>query len=170
MAARRKARSGHLGKTGTASNGVVHLHYSTYPDGNYNAGVDPYPYLKVVENDVCWVPGTCKPTTEICNGKDDDCDGKIDEGEVCAAKDAGADAASDADAGEGDAASDAASDADPEEGDAGPPLSSPTPDDEATTEDSAGCSHSARAPSTGLFVLALAAALVSRARRRAVLH
>lgn len=153
---------GYVGKTGTASNGVVHLHYSTYPDGNYNAGVDPYPYLKVVENDVCWVPGTCKPATEICNGKDDDCDGKIDEGEVCAPKDAGADAASEAGV---DAATDAATDADPGEGDAEPPLSNPTPDDDATTEDSAGCSHSARTPSTGLFAVALAA-FVSCARRR----
>jgi hypothetical protein len=78
---------GYVGKTGTASNGVVHLHYSTYPDGNYNSGVDPYPYLKVVESDVCTIPGmapACTPTKEVCDGKDNDCDGKIDEDGVCA--------------------------------------------------------------------------------------
>ncbi|MCA9593363.1 MAG: hypothetical protein KC776_08625 [Myxococcales bacterium] len=26
---------------------------------------------------------TCTPTTEVCNGKDDNCDGKVDEGNVC---------------------------------------------------------------------------------------
>jgi MYXO-CTERM domain-containing protein len=44
---------GSVGKTGTASNGVVHLHYSIYPDGNYDAGVDPWPYLHAVEHAVC---------------------------------------------------------------------------------------------------------------------
>jgi hypothetical protein len=44
---------GSVGKTGTASNGVVHLHYSVYPDGNYDAGVDPWPYLHEVEQNVC---------------------------------------------------------------------------------------------------------------------
>jgi len=74
---------GYVGKSGTASNGVVHLHYSLYPDGNYSAGVDPYPYLRAVENDVCSVPGSCTPTPETCNGKDDDCDGAVDEDDVC---------------------------------------------------------------------------------------
>lgn len=44
---------GYVGKTGTASNGVVHLHYSIYPDGNYDAGVDPWPYLHAVEGSTC---------------------------------------------------------------------------------------------------------------------
>jgi hypothetical protein len=44
---------GYVGKTGTASNGVVHLHYSIYPDDNYNAGIDPWPYLHAVEWHVC---------------------------------------------------------------------------------------------------------------------
>jgi MYXO-CTERM domain-containing protein len=44
---------GYVGKTGTASNGVVHLHYSIYPDGNYDAGVDPWPYLHAVEHSTC---------------------------------------------------------------------------------------------------------------------
>jgi murein DD-endopeptidase MepM/ murein hydrolase activator NlpD len=51
---------GSVGKTGTASNGVVHLHYSIYPGENgYCRGVDPWPHLKAVENDVCWVPARC---------------------------------------------------------------------------------------------------------------
>lgn len=47
---------GYVGKTGTSSNGVVHLHYSIYPDGNYDKGVNPHPYLKAVEKDVCNLP------------------------------------------------------------------------------------------------------------------
>jgi murein DD-endopeptidase MepM/ murein hydrolase activator NlpD len=50
---------GYVGKTGTASNGVVHLHYSLYPDGNYNRGINPWPYLKAVEKNVCG--GTPQP-------------------------------------------------------------------------------------------------------------
>jgi len=44
---------GAVGKTGTASNGVVHLHYSIYPDGNYDAGINPWPALHAVEQNVC---------------------------------------------------------------------------------------------------------------------
>jgi peptidase M23-like protein len=44
---------GYVGSTGTAANHTVHLHYSIYPDGNYNAGIDPWPYLKAVESNVC---------------------------------------------------------------------------------------------------------------------
>jgi len=49
---------GYVGKTGTASNGVVHLHYSIYPDGNYDAGIDPWPALHAVEHSTC---GNAKP-------------------------------------------------------------------------------------------------------------
>ena len=44
---------GYVGNSGTASNGVIHLHYSIYPDANYNAGIDPWPYLNAVEVGVC---------------------------------------------------------------------------------------------------------------------
>jgi hypothetical protein len=44
---------GAVGRTGTASNGVVHLHYSIYPEGNYDAGIDPWPALHAVEQNVC---------------------------------------------------------------------------------------------------------------------
>jgi hypothetical protein len=44
---------GAVGRTGTASNGVVHLHYSIYPAGNYDAGIDPWPALHAVEQNVC---------------------------------------------------------------------------------------------------------------------
>jgi murein DD-endopeptidase MepM/ murein hydrolase activator NlpD len=47
---------GYVGKTGTSSNGVVHLHYSIYPGNNYEKGANPHPYLKAVEYDVCKMP------------------------------------------------------------------------------------------------------------------
>ncbi|MBI3899980.1 MAG: peptidoglycan DD-metalloendopeptidase family protein [Gammaproteobacteria bacterium] len=40
---------------------VDHLHYSIYPDGNYQAGIDPYPYLSPLEHDVCNMPETSAP-------------------------------------------------------------------------------------------------------------
>jgi hypothetical protein len=54
---------GYVGKTGTASNGVVHLHYSIYPDGVYDDGVDPWPHLHAVEQAVC-EPGGCAGAAE----------------------------------------------------------------------------------------------------------
>jgi murein DD-endopeptidase MepM/ murein hydrolase activator NlpD len=47
---------GYVGKTGTSSNGVVHLHYSMYPGNNYEKGTNPHPYLKQVEYNVCTMP------------------------------------------------------------------------------------------------------------------
>ena len=47
---------GYVGKTGYSANGVVHLHYSIYPGDNYYKGIDPHPYLKAVEKDVCKLP------------------------------------------------------------------------------------------------------------------
>jgi hypothetical protein len=44
---------GYVGRTGRASNGVVHLHVSLFPNRNYNAGIDPWPYLRRVEKDAC---------------------------------------------------------------------------------------------------------------------
>jgi len=50
---------GHVGKTGANANGVVHLHHSIYPglpggdDDRYSEGINPHPYLFVVENNVC---------------------------------------------------------------------------------------------------------------------
>ncbi|NVB77684.1 MAG: VCBS repeat domain-containing M23 family metallopeptidase [Kofleriaceae bacterium] len=54
---------GTVGRTGTESNGVIHLHYSIYPAGNYNAGIDPWPYTHPVEQDVCNLPGTADDAT-----------------------------------------------------------------------------------------------------------
>lgn len=54
---------GYVGNSGTASNGVIHLHYSIYPDNNYNAGIDPWPYLRAVESNVCG-GSTPPPTTK----------------------------------------------------------------------------------------------------------
>lgn len=47
---------GHVGNTGTASNGVIHLHYSLYPNDNYDAGIDPWSRLHAVESNVCTMP------------------------------------------------------------------------------------------------------------------
>jgi murein DD-endopeptidase MepM/ murein hydrolase activator NlpD len=47
---------GYVGKSGTSSNGVVHLHFSMYPGNNYEKGTNPYPYLKQVEYNVCTLP------------------------------------------------------------------------------------------------------------------
>lgn len=52
---------GYVGKTGSESNGVVHLHYSLFPDGVYKSGIDPYPYLKSVEANTC-APANTPPT------------------------------------------------------------------------------------------------------------
>jgi hypothetical protein len=52
---------GYVGRTGTGSNGVIHLHYSIYPGGNYDAGINPWPYLKAVENNVCNLPDSAPP-------------------------------------------------------------------------------------------------------------
>ena len=55
---------GYVGKSGKASNKVVHLHYSIYPGpGEYCQGVDPWKdYLFAVEEqegDVCYIPQVC---------------------------------------------------------------------------------------------------------------
>ena len=70
---------GSVGKTGTASNGVVHLHYSIYPDGNYDAGIDPWPYLHPVEHGVCGpiVPPSCDRSA---GGFTFSCDGAQEKG------------------------------------------------------------------------------------------
>lgn len=66
---------GYVGKTGTASNGVVHLHTSIYPAGSYSKGVDPHPYQRKFESNVCGpatkpVPcdTTVGPFSWSCNG------------------------------------------------------------------------------------------------------
>lgn len=60
---------GSVGKTGTASNGVIHLHYSIYPDDNYNAGINPWPYLHAVEHAVCGpvTPPNRQPTGNLAS-------------------------------------------------------------------------------------------------------
>mgnify|MGYP002398668736 FL=1 len=44
---------GYVGKTGTASNGVVHLHYSLYPDNVYDNAINPWSLLYAKELNVC---------------------------------------------------------------------------------------------------------------------
>lgn len=54
---------GYVGKTGTASNGVVHLHYSLYPDGVYNNAINPWSLLYAKELNVCSTTPT--PTIKV---------------------------------------------------------------------------------------------------------
>jgi hypothetical protein len=49
---------GYVGHTGTASNGVTHLHYSLYPDGVYDNAINPHSLLYAVEQNVCSTGGT----------------------------------------------------------------------------------------------------------------
>jgi hypothetical protein len=41
---------GTLGNTGSAAGTAPHLHFSIYPDGSYNSGIDPYNLLRGVES------------------------------------------------------------------------------------------------------------------------
>jgi murein DD-endopeptidase MepM/ murein hydrolase activator NlpD len=43
---------GKLGDSGQAK-GTPHLHFSIYPNGNYNQGIDPFKYLAAVDQDAC---------------------------------------------------------------------------------------------------------------------
>jgi len=55
---------GTLGDTGSAQGTAPHLHFSVYPEGNYNGGVDPFPLLKK------YLPTACGSTYRShMNGK-----------------------------------------------------------------------------------------------------
>jgi hypothetical protein len=55
---------GYVGHTGTASNGVTHLHYSLYPDAVYDNAINPWSLLYAKELNVC---GTSNVTTVLDN-------------------------------------------------------------------------------------------------------
>ena len=60
---------GYVGKTGTASNGVIHLHYSLYPDGVYDNAINPWSLLNAKELNVCSTPtATIKVLDDFSNG------------------------------------------------------------------------------------------------------
>jgi hypothetical protein len=61
---------GSVGNSGTGSNGVIHLHYSIYPAGNYNAGINPWRHLNAVESNVCNLPGANPPPPPPQHGAD----------------------------------------------------------------------------------------------------
>jgi Peptidase family M23 len=44
---------GELGNTGQAQSGAPHLHFSVYPDGTYERGIDPFPILQSVAATAC---------------------------------------------------------------------------------------------------------------------
>ncbi len=56
---------GTLGDTGQAKGTAPHLHFSIYP-GNYNAGIDPFPYLDAVASTACGP--TFEPTERPTGG------------------------------------------------------------------------------------------------------
>ena len=52
---------GTVGKTGNAQGTSPHLHFSIYPDGVYESGIDPFPLLEAVDHTSC---GGCSPHCE----------------------------------------------------------------------------------------------------------
>jgi len=47
---------GTMGNTGDAQNGAPHLHFSIYPNDDYQAGIDPFPFLEDVDATSCAFP------------------------------------------------------------------------------------------------------------------
>ncbi len=62
---------GVVGNSGNASGTSPHLHFSVYPAGNYNAGIDPFPLLQQVDATACG--GGCKRHCEGDIIVDDNC-------------------------------------------------------------------------------------------------
>ena len=69
---------GIMGTTGCSTG--THLHFMIYKGSTYNSHTNPMNYTNSSKN-TC--PVTCVPTTEVCDGQDNDCDGQIDEDGVC---------------------------------------------------------------------------------------
>jgi hypothetical protein len=67
---------GLMGTTGCSTG--QHLHFMVYDP--YSTHKNPMNY--VTKGDYT-CPVTCSPTTEVCDGKDNDCDGTVDEDGVC---------------------------------------------------------------------------------------
>lgn len=69
---------GVMGTTGCSTG--THLHFMVYNSSSSSSHTDPADFVYYGKNDC---PVSCVPETEICDGKDNDCDGAIDEGGVC---------------------------------------------------------------------------------------
>ncbi len=74
---------GFVGNTGDAAGTSTHLHFSLYPDGSYNRGVDPFPHLRSVQPNAC--DGGSGSTTPPPPPPGASCGGR---GERCCASDA----------------------------------------------------------------------------------
>ena len=69
---------GTVGNSGSAQGTAPHIHFSIYPDGSYNSGVDPFPYLQAADGDSCDESVTPPPpassdcpagqSTKVCDG------------------------------------------------------------------------------------------------------
>jgi hypothetical protein len=55
---------GTLGNTGQATSGAPHLHFSAYPNGSYNSGIDPFPLLQSVTATACGGAPVDEPVIE----------------------------------------------------------------------------------------------------------
>ena len=62
---------GAVGNSGNASGTSPHLHFSVFPAGNYNAGIDPFPLLQQVDATACG--GGCKRHCEGDTIVDENC-------------------------------------------------------------------------------------------------
>ena len=69
---------GIMGTTGCSTG--THLHFMIYKGSTYSTHTNPANYVNSGKK-TC--PSACVPSTEVCDGQDNDCDGSIDEDGVC---------------------------------------------------------------------------------------
>ncbi len=67
---------GIMGTTGCSTGN--HLHFMIFTGSAYSTYTNPFNYVSASDT-VC----PCVPSTEVCDGVDNDCDGQVDEGGVC---------------------------------------------------------------------------------------
>jgi hypothetical protein len=78
--------SGQIKATACSKSTGVEIYRNAYPSGTFSACFDS----SCVDQNTGFVkygtttPPACVATTEVCDGKDNDCDGQTDEGNICA--------------------------------------------------------------------------------------